>query len=469
MKFNTKQTKDQSTKTVNRAGGEAFEQTTPLALISLLLTSFVKDQFYRSAGEQLSEMEQMVAGLDNPILAAKAAVYARNEMGMRSITHALAGEVGRHVKGAEWTRSFFERVVRRPDDMTEILAYWLGKYGKPIPNAMKDGLAAAFRGFDEYQLGKYRAGRANVSLVDVANLVHPTPNPAITKLMAGELRQHGTWEDKLSDAGSDPEAKAAVWKELLEENKLGYFALLRNLRNIIEQAPDCVGQACEQLTNAEVIHKTLVMPFRYLTAIEAVEQVGHPATRKVVGALSQAFEISLDNVPRFDGRTLVVLDESGSMGGEPIKIGSAFAAVLYKTNDADLLSFSDTARYRNLNPADSALTIAERLRSDLVGRGTDFHCIFQEANQPYDRLIILSDMQGWIGRRAPTSTFQEWKDTHGCNPYVYSFDLQGYGDMQFPSDQVFCLAGFSERIFDVMEKLETDREALLGEILKVEL
>ena len=35
------------TKTTNRAGGRAFKQTPELEMVSILLTSFANDQFYR--------------------------------------------------------------------------------------------------------------------------------------------------------------------------------------------------------------------------------------------------------------------------------------------------------------------------------------------------------------------------------------------------------------------------------------
>jgi hypothetical protein len=52
---------------------------------------------------------------------------------------------------------------------------------------------------------------------------------------------------------------------------------------------------------------------------------------------------------------------------------------------------------------------------------------------------------------------------------VYSFDLQGYGSLQFPEQNVFALAGFSDKVFDLMQLLETDRIALIREIEKSEL
>ena len=471
--------------TVNRAGGEAYKQTDKLELVSLLLTSFVADQFYRSSTKQLERLRELVIGISDKKFVAKSAIYARTKFGMRSITHALVGELVRIVKGQKWTKNAIAKAIYRPDDMLEILSYYLSNYGKPIPNSLKKGLRLAINNFDEYQLAKYRGERSSLKLVDLVNLIHPKPKKELEdtfkKLINGELKSVNTWETKLTKAGQEvkdiedeqekeeklSELKKQSWKELIESRKIGYFALLRNLRNIVEQAPEMIDKACEMLTNERLIKKSLVLPFRFNTAIKEMEKAG--SDRKVIVALSQALEKSLNNVPKFSGKTLVVLDESGSMSGRPIEIGSLFAAVLYKTNDADLMTFSNDARYRNLNPLDSTLTLARRLQEESVYNGTNFHSIFETANKGYDRIIILSDMQGWIGYDTPVKDFKAYKERFNVDPFVYSFDLQGYGDMQFPERQVFCIAGFSDKIFDVMKLLEQDRNALITEIEKIEL
>lgn len=175
--------------------------------------------------------------------------------------------------------------------------------------------------------------------------------------------------------------------------------------------------------------------------------------------------IAVNNIPKYDGETLVVLDVSGSMSGKPAIIGSLFASVLIKSNNADFITFSDSANYRNVNPMDSTITIANSIR--FASGGTNFRSIFQVANKKYERVIILSDMQGWIGYETPTKEFNYWKQATGANPFVYSFDLNSYGSMQFPETNVFCLAGFSEKVFDIMKLLEYDKKALVNEINKV--
>jgi hypothetical protein len=52
---------------------------------------------------------------------------------------------------------------------------------------------------------------------------------------------------------------------------------------------------------------------------------------------------------------------------------------------------------------------------------------------------------------------------------VYSWDLTGHGTSQFPEKKIFCLAGFSDKVFNTMALLEQDRGALIKEIEAVEL
>jgi 60 kDa SS-A/Ro ribonucleoprotein len=459
----------QSNKTINLAGGDAFVADAKLRLVTLLLTSFVKDQFYRSANTTVDELGKLIAAIPDKRFVAQAAIFARTEYGMRSISHVAAGEIARRVKGVVWTKRFFDRIVHRPDDMTEILAYLYATGLTTEPNALKKGFAQAFGRFDAYQLAKYRKEGSEVSLVDVANLVHPVHTEAVARLINGTLPTPETWETELSAAGADEEAKQTAWVDLVRSRKLGYFALLRNLRNILLHAPEVVDEACAMLTDEKRIRSSLVLPFRYTTAIEEIRKLNADGTREVLDALNRAVDIALSNVPRFTGKTLVALDVSGSMGGKPIAIGALFATVLVKTNNADLMLFDHVARYETLNPRDSTLTIVDQIKTRATGGGTDFHTIFDTANRAYDRIIILSDMQAWIGQHTPTKTFEQYKRKRKANPHIYSFDLQGYGTLQFPQPEVSCLAGFSEKTLDVLQVLERDKQALIHQIEAVEL
>ncbi|MFK7936457.1 MAG: TROVE domain-containing protein, partial [Saprospiraceae bacterium] len=259
------------------------------------------------------------------------------------------------------------------------------------------------------------------------------------------------------------------------ENRLGYFALLRNIRNISEQAPKLINEVCKQLTNQKKIRKSLVLPFRLLTAYKQLDlktQTG----RQLAKALSKAIDISCANVPNLKN-TLVVVDNSGSMacsvaGSKHLQCnetGALFAMMLAKRSNADVMEFGTTARYIPYRLNESVLEFAQHFaRNNQVGHGTNFHAIFDTIKGRYERIVIFSDMQGWIGHYSPKAGLINYKFRYKIDPYVYSFDLAGHGTMQFPQSKVCTLAGFSEKVFDVMQAAETDKRALLKQVEAVE-
>ena len=525
-RFNTQAT-TLAPDSVNLAGGEAHSQTAERELVSILLTSFATDSFYRSADNTFAKVKELIGKCDK-IFVAKAAVYARREFGMRSISHVVAAELAKHIAGSEWAKEFYNAIVFRPDDMSEIISYYFANCAKKsnnkrgrktIPNAMKAGFALAFNKFNAYGFAKYRGEGKDIKLIDIVNMVHPLPHekngvvsvdmgdyikaipetergifgkyktptieiPALEALMLNLLKPAETWETALTQAGQNAESeddkanlKKDAWVTLIRTKKIKYLALLRNLRNIIEQAPEVVAEACALLTDATEIKKSLIFPFQYFTAYEQIEMLNISVARQVLKALNIAVDISCANVPKFGGETLVVLDTSGSMtsaackygvNNTPAKIGALFAAILVKSNDADFINFSNDASYQNLNSQDSTITLARSIK--FKSGGTNFHSVFQTANKKYDRIVILSDMQGWgmsqHSNEAPHRSFNTYKNATKANPFVFSFDLSGYGSMLFPESKVCALAGFSDKVFDIMQIVEKDPKALVNTIRK---
>lgn len=467
-KFNEKTKSDVR----NLAGGKAYKESNEMQLASLLLTSFGDDKFYQKENETYKRLEQLIEVCDKEFVA-KAIIYARKEFGMRTITHIAASMLAKHIGGATWGKNFYDKVVHRVDDMLEIIACHISRKQK-ITNAMKKGFASALARFDEYQLAKYKGEGKTVKLVDVVNLVHPVQseknNGAIEKLINGELKSFDTWESELSAVGSDVEAKKAVWRRLLAENKLGYFALLRNLRNIIQlEDKELKEMAFKAMLDEKAIKRSMLLPFRFSTAYDEMAKIDSDAMRVV----SRACEIACNNVPKLDGKTLIALDVSGSMSSARVAdIASLFTAVLLKSNDCDLITFSDDAQYRRVNTDDSIMTIKNSIK--YACGGTNFEAIFQTANKAYDRVILLSDMQAWLQNgwycKSPKAAYEQYKrDFSVPNCKFYSIDLAGYGTMQMPQQDVYCLAGFSEKIFDLMKHFECDKNALVSAIKNVAL
>lgn len=456
MRFN----RPEEATTTNMAGGEAHSQSGKMQLVSLMLSSFLDDTYYESVPERMERLRGIMDGIQDKRWLARAVVYARREFGMRSITAYAAAYMAKDARGKDWAARFYHKAVKRPDDMGEILSAYQSFGNEAVPNAMKKGFARAMEGMDEYALAKYAGGSRKWNLRDLVNVCHPRATEAITKLMKGEARAE-TWEVLVSEAGSDPERKKAAWKKLVDDDLLGYLALLRNLRNIDEYAPESLELALMRLTDKDRVAKSLVFPFQILKAFENVGECDNQ--RKIAVALSDAMDASLANVPSFDGKTLVAVDSSGSMSGRPSEIASIFAAVIAKRNDgADVMSFADDAEYHGFNPSDSVMGIRNSFR--FQSGGTNFNAIFWKANKKYDRIVILSDMQAWVGGHAPRAAFSAYRSTFQANPKIYSFDLAGNGTLQFPEDNVYCLAGWSDKALQLMGNLEKDGNALIMEI-----
>lgn len=483
MKFNKVST---SSFTINKAGGKAFVANNKLELVALLLTSFVERTYYSTEIDQLTRLKKLVDEIADKKFIAKAAIFARNEFGMRSICHALLGELLKIVKNEQWLKYAIANVIARPDEITEITAYYLSfynniSYKKGLPAALRKGIALALEKFDACQLAKYRSQNKTIKMVDIMNLVHPKPTKenenAFSQLIKNRLKSTDTWEAKLTKAGQKEKTKQEVdnlkkvaWHELIISKKIGYLALLRNLRNIITQAPECFNDALVLLTDSDLIKKAKIFPFRFVTALEEIAQFKGPEVRLAIDGINKALEISLSNVPRFEGRTLIALDVSGSMEGHPLTIGALFAASLLKVNNADLIIFSDDAMYFDYGALSDTLgTITNKIKSSAIMSGTNFHSVFQRAAMAYNRIIILSDMQGWMGNDTPDKSLELYKKKFNCNPNIYSIDLVGYGSLQFPEKNIYCIAGLSEKVFDFIIYCEQDKDALLHKIESIDL
>lgn len=122
--------------------------------------------------------------------------------------------------------------------------------------------------------------------------------------------------------------------------------------------------------------------------------------------------------------------------------------------------FGDEANWARINPADSVTTIAASMPNRF--QGTNFNLIFDRAEKSYDRIIILSDEQAWVPRTnwrgevtsVPTQALKDYKSRTSSNPNIWSIDLAGLGTLQFPEEKVYTLAGFSERMFDLIGLIE---------------
>ncbi len=145
---------------------KAYSQSAKLELALLVLTPYSSDK--------LDKLRELIA--KDPLFAAKTLIFARIEYNLRTISHIGAVILAKHISGNEWGKSFYDKIVSRVDDMTEILScYFSHNKERKLPNALKKGFAIAFNRFNNDHILTYSRPVNGVKLSDVVNLVHPFP------------------------------------------------------------------------------------------------------------------------------------------------------------------------------------------------------------------------------------------------------------------------------------------------------
>lgn len=209
-KFNTTNTN----KTENRNGHIAYAMSNKEQLMTAVLsTMFGEEKYYGSTDDDIISLATKICKRE-PIFVSNLACYARNEFNMRSVSHVLTSVVAR--EAAEYTRRTVHGVVRRADDITEIMACYVSMYGKPFPNALKKAIAEEIQRFDEYQIAKYNGGKKAIKFRDVLRITHPNPKTKevealFGKILSDQLETPYTWETELSARGNTKE----VWEGII--------------------------------------------------------------------------------------------------------------------------------------------------------------------------------------------------------------------------------------------------------------
>lgn len=522
----------------NLNGGTGYKQTDEIALLSLMANGLTK-MFHEAKDEREKRLIELIqsVGKKDKFLLAQMIVYAREVMEQRTVTHRAAVELAGILDGEEWGKRFFSKrlrgknkggIIYRLDDMLEIAACYVAlnpspnkrtKNGEPtirLSNAMKKGFKMALESADAYELAKYKAEGKMISLVDMVNLLHPKGSEkngnALKLLVEGKLTQFNTAEDKQTKAGQTvaskvkageitkeeavvelKEAKKTNWKELLENKKIGYLSLVRNLRNILNDAPELVDLAGSLLIDKKFVEQSLIFPHQIDLALEEIlnEQFKGDVQklRILVTYIVQAYELSVANVHALfnpESSTAIVYDTSSSMtstrlvnsrrGVSCAEKGALIAATLAKGIGADVYRFDSYTRVMGYNQMDTVNTIKSEFLRNVNGGSTNFQSIFQTLNKRYDRIFVISDMQGSDSLVGPFtfeglilhSAYAEYKKKYNVQPYIYSIDLGGYGTQMFkPNERIFNLAGYSASIYELAKLYETDYRAILNEVRKI--
>ena len=477
-------------KTTNQSGYPAYVMSEKEHLVTAVLTTlFGEPKYYGSTDNKIVSLATSCAKND-PEFLCKLACYARNTGNLRSISHVLACVIAREAH--EFTRMTLRNVIVRPDDITEIMSCYQSMYGKPFPNALKREIAGTLQKFDEYQFAKYNGGNKGLKFRDVLRITHPVPKDKETEDLFGKiindtLETPYTWEVELSTRGNTKE----VWDELIASGKVGYMALLRNLRNIAKSGAD-IKPVLKLLSDPEQVKKSRQLPFRFYSAYRTLNYE-NLITPQIHRALEQAIVASLKNMPVIPGRSLVAIDVSGSMSSSiSLKsdirccdIAALFGAMTSRIcEDATVCYFSykDDRRlfegkgYRidHYGKYDSILDIC--LKNAFAGGGTDMSlpmkfALEEDASRnlhPFDRVIYFSDnvcnssVYGLV--RTVQGLIDQYRAKYNKDFWVHGVDLQGYGTQQFCGKRFNLIAGWGDSVLSFISLAEAGISTLVDEI-----
>lgn len=501
-------------------GGAGYARDVQSELFLLAVTNMVgENTFYESAASRDNRFGELIrsavgAGVDNDWFI-PFATWLRSEANMRSASLVLAAEVvkarlDRNLFGNN--RQIINAVLQRADEPGEMLAYWTSNYGRSVPKPVKRGVAdAAARMYNERSFLKWDSNAHGYRFADVLSLTHPEPSATwqdalfkhilsvyhdsstvptaeLSMLTANrELRSkkpekirkwaaNGKLAEKLSEAGFAWEAvpslvngpwDAALWEAIIPS--MGYMALLRNLRNfdqagISEAAIDAV---VARLTSPEEVARSRQLPMRFLSAYNAAPSLSWGR------ALDKAMDLSLNSIPRLDGRTLIMVDTSTSMKerfSERSDLHRWDAAAMFglalarRCDSPEVVSFSSAQYWSHESPGaktkvfeakkgESLLRSIERWNNDgyFLGGGTDTPAALRQHFRSQKRVIVLTDEQAGSTRTA--------RDVDAAIPAstpMYTMNLAGYkyGHAPSGSKNRHAFGGLTDSMLKLIPALE---------------
>lgn len=495
--------------------GYAFEDKTALFLLATN-SFFGQDKFYEKAkasDDRFVHLVQKITKAD-PVWMLNFITWLRGSGNMRANAVVASVEACLVTKGFRpapdqtgISRRLAQAGIGRADEVGEALAYYTSKYGrKNPPKPLKRGLADALvKHLNEYTAAKYNGQGKAWSLGNLIQWVHPAPGdlvqdalfkylvakdydanveiPAsLSKLrLRAEVLKLDLQERKalmsnpqvgpiLKDAGMTWEALAgwlqgpmdkAAWEAIIPS--MGYMALLRNLRNFDEAkvGADWARYVAEKLAEPGLVARSKQFPFRFLAAYKAAPSL------RWASALSAALDASLTNIPALPGRTLVLVDTSGSMDtkfSEYSEMKRWDAAALFGIalglagNSVDVVSYSDRWKQFRLTKGADVLSELSRWGEQgyNIGSGTDTFGALAATLNTHDRVIILTDEQvNFGGGYGYYGAHKRMDQIVPAGKHVFVFNLAGYAMGQQPTDKFHhSFGGLTDACFPLISQIE---------------
>jgi len=515
---------------INEAGGLAYARDPEQKLAQLAATGTFNDTFYGKGTDQLSAIREAADGC-SPEFIAQTAVWSRSKGHMKDMPAALA------VMLTKADPRLADIVFARVIDNGKMLRNFVqmirsGAFGrKSLGSGPRRLIRRWFSQRTDEAIFRASIGQ-HPSLGDVIALARPTPESESRKALFGYLRGHPPEEtvkgtkrvyyqaDALPDViktyeafkrGETSEvpnvdfrllASQPLTKEQWAQIALrgGWQMVRMNLNTFLRhqalEVPGVVEAISKQLADPEEIAKARAFPYQLFAAFTNMAD-GVP--QKIRLALQDAAEAATANVESYETPVAVLVDVSGSMRSpitghrtgattkmSCVDVAAFVGATLLRRNPESLLVPVDTSVHSvaSINPRDSIMTIADRLRR-FGGGGTDLGAGMAYLNRHKFKgglVICVSDNESWVdstGRNKchGTKFYEEFRVFQARNPgaKLVCVDLQPYGTTQAPDapNEVMNIGGFSDAVFEVIGKFvrgtKTQSTDWVSEIKKIDL
>ena len=196
-------------------------------------------------------------------------------------------------------------------------------------------------------------------------------------------------------------------------------------------------------------------------------------------ALEQAASFSAVNIPGFDEDTRILLasDTSGSMCSSISQHSSVMQyhigillSMLMKSRCKSVVTGMFGSTWKTYEaPSTRVLqnTIDMIQREGEVGYATNGYKVIDwliKNRRIMDKVMLFTDCQLWNSSRNDACLAKRWDSYKSIAPdaRLYVFDLSGYGQspVSIERDDVFCIAGWSDKVFDILAALERGNSAI---------
>lgn len=395
-------------------------------------------------------------------------------------------------------REVVANTLQRADEPGEFMAYWVSRFGQKVPHGVKRGVGdAILRLYNQRAALKYDAktdgrwsmggvieycghkpdsveqrrlfdwlvtkakGRSSAAEIpQELSMIRANQELRRQALTSPELLLHPTrlsmagvnWEDAIPQAVGSGVSPGAAWSAIIPA--MNVMALLRNLRKFddVGITSAAVEAAVNKLQNPLDVMRSRVLPMRIWQAYR------QSVSDRWKWPLQQALDAALVNVPNLPGRTLILVDTSGSMNSrlsaksDVLRWDTAvlFALAVARRCDAvDVVSFSTNTKGFPAVKGETVLQGMTRWQRGgfNLNHGTSTAAAVRKHFLNHDRVIILTDEQardGEVFASVPASTM------------CITFNLAGYkvGHAAVGSPRRVTIGGLSDAAFQLLPVLE---------------